>query len=89
MELFSTEGGLRVDLSKTEGLFSKMSTQSARSLAWRTRGDRWRSLSGWSTVNRLRGLLTGLEDLVFTVLVDRIEGVRLVLIMVVDDGSND
>ena len=39
-------------------------------------------------MNRLRGLLTGLVDSVLTVLVDQIEGVRLVLIVVVDDGSN-
>ena len=56
---------------------------------WRHVATRWRTPIGWLMVNCLRGLLTGLVDSVLTVLVDRIEGVRLVLIVAVDDGLNN
>ena len=50
---------------------------------------RWQTPIGWLTVNCLRGLLDGLVDSVLTILVDLIEVVRLILIVAVDDGSNN
>ena len=83
-----TTGSITRNYRGTLAKCPQLSTPTRSTLTWHHLAARWRTPIGWLMVNCLCGLLTGLVDSVFTVLVDRIKGVRLVLIVAVDDGSN-